>query len=99
MRIFSLASQEARKNVDLTDYETLITGTVLSIIPNAKVKVHKHFYTIDHVTKGESIKIGKVLSRSCNLGKYCIKISKLFSGTEADEEMTFNNTENDAKGA
>lgn len=99
MRKFSLASPEARETVDLTAHEKLITDTVKSIIPNAKVKVYEHFYTIDHVTKGQSIKIGKVLSKSCNLGKYCIQISKLFSGTESEEEMTFDNTDNDVKGA
>ena len=84
MRMFTLASSEASEYVDLRDYKSIIESTVTGIIPKAKVEVFKNCYVIDEVTKGESIRIGRILA-STQLGKYCIKISKLFSGETIDE--------------
>lgn len=86
MRMFTLASGAARKNVDLRDYEDIIIKAITDIIPNAKVKVFEDCYVIDKVTKGESIKIGRKLA-STKLCTYCIKISKLFSGEEISKKF------------
>ena len=84
MREFRLASSSASVNVDLWDFEELIISTVTTVIPKAKVKVYKDRYTIDDVSKGESISIGKILAKTM-MGHYCIQLSKLFCGTEIDE--------------
>ena len=79
MRMFTLASGAARKEVDLRDFEDIIINTVKDVIPGAKVKVYPDGYVVDAITTGEAIKIGRKLA-STALCTYCIKISKLFNG-------------------
>lgn len=86
MRMFTLASGAARKEVDLRDYEDVIIKAVTDVIPNAKVEVFKECYVVDSVTVGESIKIGRKLA-STKLCMHCIKISKLFNGANINRSF------------
>lgn len=84
MRKYSFASGDARRSIDMRRYEDLIQNAVHEVIPNAKVVVLHDCYVVDEITKGESIKIGRILA-STIMGKNCITISKLFCGEETDE--------------
>lgn len=85
MREFTLLSQEARQNVDLRLYNDLIQKTVKAKIPDATVIVKEKSYIVDSSpTKGQAIRIGKVLSKASHLGEHCIYVPKLFSGKEID---------------
>ena len=85
MRRYSLASIADRDNVDLTQYQTVITDAVSEEMPGAVVTVHNDYYTVDPAPdRGQAIRIGKKISRT-GLGRYCIKIPKLFISTTIEE--------------
>lgn len=85
MRKYSLASPEAKKQVDLRDYSAEICEAVHQVLPMAKVVVEKDCYyihgTLEH---GEAIKIGRLICQS-DLKKYCVQVPKLFSSIELEE--------------
>ena len=87
MKKYTLASPEARQTLDLTNYSTIITEAVHDVVPDAVVTVYKEYYTVDHISKGESIKVGRKICASV-LGKYCITLNKLFSGKEVENDKT-----------
>jgi hypothetical protein len=95
MRRYYLASVEKRGNVDLREYEEEITEAVHQIMPYAQVVVEKDCYTV-HPTpaRGDAIRIGRLLSSRDVMGKYCIRIPKLFCSEEVEKgKVNVNGTE------
>ena len=86
VRKYYLASTVSRGIVDLTLYEDEIKAAVHQIMPHAQVVVEKECYTV-HPTpaKGDAIRIGRLLSSGEVMGRYCIKISKLFCSQEIEK--------------
>lgn len=86
MRRYYLASADDRGNVDLRDYKSVIIESVHTYMPRAEVEVHERYYTV-HPTpdKGNAIRIGRLLSDKDVLGKYCVKIPKLFCSEEVEK--------------
>lgn len=87
MREYKLSDPEARADVDLTDYEDVIKKAVAKVNDEAVVEVFKDRYTIDGITRSESVQIGRQLSKTA-LAEYCVKVelSRLFFGHEVEEE-------------
>lgn len=81
MKKYTLASPEARKNVDLRNHSDIIIKAVLDVVPDAVVNVYEDHYTVDNITKGQSIKVGRKICSSI-LGQYCVTLYKLFNGKE-----------------
>ena len=82
MRKYTLASQNARKSVDLRNYTDIITDAVHSVMPTATVQVEKEFYTVNPApSQGNAVKIGRIICQS-QLKQHCIFIPKLFSSIE-----------------
>lgn len=84
MRRYSFASGDARRSIDMRRYENLIKKAVHEVIPKANVVVLHDCYVVDKITKGESIRIGRILAATV-MGQNCITISKLFCGEETDD--------------
>ena len=81
MRKYTLANTDAKETVDLRHYEQQIINAVSSIMPKATITVYCSCYTVEPTpTRGEAIRIGKLLSKADLLGRYCIQIPKLFCG-------------------
>ena len=82
MRKYTLASQNARKSVDLRNYTDIITDAVHSVMPTATVQVEKDFYTVTQApSQGDAVRIGRLICQS-QLKQHCILIPKLFSSIE-----------------
>lgn len=80
MRQYTLASLEARTEVDLKDFRDEIETAVHEVLPMAQVEVYTASYTVSPTPeRGDAIRIGRRLSRT-NLGKYCVQAPKLFCG-------------------
>lgn len=85
MRKYTLASIDARKEVDLRYFSEFIEKTVHEFMPNAIVNVEQNYYTVSPTPqKGDAVRIGRKLSSNKDMGKYCVKIPKLFYGTNID---------------
>lgn len=83
MRKYEFASSEFRNEVDLRDYEDMIKKAVHEVIPSAAVKVEQFSYSVTpSPSKGDAIRIGRILSKGENLGSYCILVPKLFCSEE-----------------
>ena len=83
MRKYQLASTEARDHVDLRDYDNMICEAVHEVMPHASVVVEQFSYSVDpSPSKGEAIRIGRILSKGENLGSFCILVPKLFFSDE-----------------
>ena len=86
MRRYYLASAEDRDVVDLKNYAKTIEDAVHKYMPEAKVEVYDRYYTVHPTpTRGDAIRIGRVLSNVNVLGKYCVKIPKLFCSEEVEK--------------
>ena len=86
MRKYMLASTSEREDVDLRDYEDIITDAVHEFLPQAKVQVENDCYCVDPSPKrGIAVKIGRKICQS-TLKKSCITIYKLFSSVEIEGE-------------
>lgn len=59
MRTYSFASRSARENVNLLLFADEIEKIIHSVIPNAKITVTESSYTVDQITCGEAISIGR----------------------------------------
>lgn len=59
MRTYSFASRSARENVNLLLFSDEIEKIIHSVIPNAKITVTESSYTVDQITCGEAISIGR----------------------------------------
>ena len=94
MRRYSLASPDARSNIDLQFFSNFIEETVHEFMPDALVNVYRDYYTVSpSPSKGDAIRIGRRLSKNQSLGQYCIKISKLFNGESVvtEKEVLYGN--------
>ena len=86
MRKYSLANGPMRGKVDLRDYSDVITAAVQEYAPGSTVAVFRDYYTVlEPLTQSQAVKIGRRICES-NLSQYCIKLSKLFSSREVDNE-------------
>ena len=86
MRRYTLASLNARNDVDLRDFEDIIVDAVHSVCPTATVYVDESCYYVSPTPKkGEAVKIGRLICKSA-LCQYCVHIPKLFSSIEVKEE-------------
>lgn len=87
MREYRFTNSFARDTVDLTEYEEIIKEAVAEVNPKAIVNVFQDKYTIDSISRPESVMVGRLLSKTA-LAEYCIKveISRLFCGHEIEEE-------------
>lgn len=86
MRRYTLASIDARKDVDLRLFSDFIEETVHEFMPNAIVAVEQNYYTVSPTPqKGTAVRIGRKLSSNKEMGKHCVKIPKLFYGTNIEE--------------
>lgn len=85
MRKYYLASTEDRDDVDLREFQKEITEAVHQYMPRAQVEVTARYYTV-HPTpsRGDAIRIGRLLSGKDVLGCYCIKVPKLFCSEEVE---------------
>ena len=85
MRKYYLASSGDRGDVDLRIYQKEIVEAVRKYMPGAQVEVAERHYTV-HPTpdRGTAIRIGRILSDKDVLGKYCVKIPKLFCSEEVE---------------
>lgn len=59
MRTYSFASRSARENVNLLLFADEIEKIIHSVILNAKITVTESSYTVDQITRGEAISIGR----------------------------------------
>lgn len=83
-----MASSTGRSDVDLRDYGETIKEAVRKYMPNAQVEVCERYYTVDPTPdRGNAIRIGRALSDVNVLGKYCVKIPKLFCSEETGKEV------------
>ena len=97
MKSYTLASSSAKDNVDLIDYKEIIVIAVKEAMPKAKVSVYEDHYCVSPTpTHAQAVKIGKRICKS-GLGGYCIKISKLFQGTEVKESEEDNGSKRHKK--
>ena len=87
MKKYYLASPDDRGAVDLRQYRDTIISSVKSVIPDAEVKVRKEYYTVDHITRGQAVAVGRVIARS-DLWRYHMDAPKLFIGTKIEKEET-----------
>ena len=86
MRKYTLASPGAREDVDLREYENIITEAVHKYVPKAEVRVEKHcYYVSPEPKKGDAVRIGRLICQS-DLKIYCVQIPKLFSSIYIEEE-------------
>ena len=86
MRRYTLASSDARGEVDLRDYRDVIEEAIHEIVPSAQVTVEKDCYYVSPTpAKGDAIKIGRLICKS-GLNRYCVQIPRLFSSVEIEEE-------------
>ena len=82
MRKYTLASQSARKSVDLRNYTDIITDAVHSVIPTATVRVEQDcYYVSPTLTQSQAVRVGRIICQS-QLKKHCVMIPKLFSSIE-----------------
>ena len=82
MRKYMLASLSEREDVDLRDYDDVITDAVHEFMPEALVKIEPNCYYVDPTPdRGTAVKIGRKICQS-TLKKSCITIYKLFSSVE-----------------
>ena len=88
MRKYFLASSDGRCTVDLRLYRKDIINAVQEELPSAVVTVEKDYYTVEPtLDRGAAIRVGKKISKTA-LGKYCIKIPKLFNSVEVRKEIS-----------
>lgn len=87
MRRYYLASPEDRGKVDLRQYQDEILVAVHHYMPLAEVEVGQQHYTVSPTpTRGDAIRIGRLLSGKHVLGRYCIQVPKLFCSEEVIKE-------------
>lgn len=84
VRTYAFANKLARSTFDLRQKENKIINAVTSIIPDAKVTVNSDSYTVDGITRGEAIRIGKMLYGVFG-DEFAVKKKVMFVGV--DDEL------------
>ena len=98
MRKYTLASLDARQTVDLRNYIEVIESAVHKFMPEATVRVEQDCYYVSPTpTQGTAVRIGRQICKSA-LNKHCIRIAKLFSSVEIEEEMNDRKSEQQRHG-
>ena len=86
MRKYTLASSNAKSQVDLTTYSDVIIDAVHEVMPQASVIVEKDCYYVSPApSKGDAIRIGRAICKSA-LAQYCVQIPKLFNSIPIKED-------------
>lgn len=62
MKRYSLCSRDARENFDLREVEGDIRKVILSVKPDAIIRVEEDCYYTD-LNRGEAIRVGKTMSK------------------------------------
>ena len=85
MRRYYLASQDAKQDVDLRDYEDVIVSAVMDVMKDVEgvsVVVHERYYEVSPSPERKyAVAIGKAICKS-GLSQHCVMIPKLFSSIE-----------------
>ena len=85
MRRYYLASPDAKKNVDLRDFEDVIVNAVMEVMKSVEgvsVVVCKQYYQVSPSPKRSyAVVIGQKICKS-GLSHYCVQIPKLFLSKE-----------------
>jgi len=85
IRRYYLASQDARQNVDLRDYEDVIVAAVMDVMKDVEgisVAVFERCYELSvSPSRSQAVAIGRKICKS-GLSKHCVMIPKLFSSNE-----------------
>lgn len=85
MRRYYLASQDAKQNVDLRDYEDVIVSAVMDVmkgVEGVSVVVHERYYEVSPTPERKyAVAIGRKICKS-GLSQHCVQIPKLFSSRE-----------------
>jgi hypothetical protein len=85
MRRYYLASQDAKQDVDLRDYEDVIVAAVMEVMKDVEgvsVVVHEQYYEVSPTPERKyAVVIGRKICKS-GLSQHCVKIPKLFSSRE-----------------
>lgn len=85
MRRYYLASQDAKQNVDLRDYEDVIVTAVMDVMKSVEgvsVVVHERYYEVSPTPERKyAVAIGRKICKS-GLSQHCVQIPKLFSSRE-----------------
>ena len=85
MRKYTLASTDAKAQVDLTAYSDVITKAVHEVMPQARVIVERDAYYVDpDPAKGDAIRIGRTICKSA-LARHCVQVPKLFNSIPMKE--------------
>ena len=84
MKRYRFASTEAMKTADLREYKDIILEAANMVIPKRKVKVYKNYYTVEYISRGEAIALGRILART-GLWEYHVDAPKVFIGEEMEE--------------
>lgn len=85
MRKYTLASTDAKSQVDLTTYTDVIKEAVHEVMPQAKVIVERDAYLVDPApSKGAAIRIGRIICKSA-LARHCVHVPKLFNSIPMKE--------------
>ncbi len=75
-------------DVDLRQYSQIIIDTIENTIPNKNPKVFKDYFSTDPLTQGESVALGRELSKVPDLNELgkTITTFRLFDGRTYDSE-------------
>ncbi len=99
MKRYTLASVDARAQIDLRLYQDIIVEAVATVMTGKGVTVVVEkdcYYLSPSPSQGEAVKIGRLICRS-TLNKHCVHIPKLFNGVEVKpkkkEELDESRTE------
>ena len=68
----------------MREYEDNILEAANEVIPNRRIKVGRHDFKVEYITRGEAIALGRLLAKT-KLWKYHIDAPKLFIGEEMED--------------
>lgn len=85
LRECRLSDTENRK-IDLRNFEEEIKSIIEKTVPGKNPKVYKDHFTTDPLDRGESIKVGRALSKNKKLSAYgkTVTIFRLFDGRNVE---------------
>ena len=83
-----LADSEHR-DVDLRQFEDIITATVNATVPDKNPKVYKDHFSTDLLSQHEAVALGRALSKIPELHGYgkTVTIFRLFDGRICSDEV------------
>ena len=75
-------------DIDLRQYSQIIINTIENTVPNKNPKVFKDYFSTDPITQGESVALGRELSKIPELNGFgkTITTFRLFDGRTYDSE-------------